>query len=46
MKKKPDRGNKIPPVQYALADNHIELPVLDITHPFFIASIDETAYHT
>jgi hypothetical protein len=32
-----------PELSYALTDNGIELPVLDITHPLFISSIDETA---
>jgi hypothetical protein len=28
---------------YVKADNGLELPVLDITHPLFVSSIDETA---
>jgi hypothetical protein len=31
----------IPGVAYAVTDNGIELPVLDITHPQFLSSIDE-----
>jgi hypothetical protein len=30
-----------PGIAYAFADNGIELPVLDITHPLFLSSIDE-----
>ena len=33
--------NKIPELSYAFTLNGIELPVLDITHPYFIASTDE-----
>lgn len=33
--------NKIRGISYAYTDNGIELPVLDITHPLFTASIDE-----
>ena len=32
---------KIPGVFYALTENGMELPVLDITHPLFIESINE-----
>lgn len=32
---------KIPGVSYALTKNGIELPVLDMTNPLFISSIDE-----
>ena len=32
---------RIPGLAYALTDNGIELPVLDITHPQFLSSIDE-----
>lgn len=32
-------------ILYAAFENEIELPVLDITHPLFNASIDEQAYH-
>jgi hypothetical protein len=28
----------------ALTDNNIKLPILDITHPYFISSIDETTF--
>jgi hypothetical protein len=34
--------NKIPGLSYAVMDNGIELPVLDITHPLFLSSINET----
>ena len=34
--------NKIPELSYAITTNGIELAVLDITHPLFISSIDET----
>jgi len=33
--------NKIKGLSYAFTSNGIEFPVLDITHPLFIASIDE-----
>jgi hypothetical protein len=33
--------NKKPGLSYALTGNGVELPVLDITHPLFISSIDE-----
>ncbi len=33
---------KIPGISYALTDSGIELPILDITHPLFKASIDKT----
>lgn len=36
----PETG-RIPGLAYVLADNGIELPVLDITHPQFLSSIDE-----
>lgn len=32
-------------IPYAVFENEIELPILDITHPLFNASIDEQAYH-
>ncbi|WP_019913157.1 hypothetical protein [Paenibacillus sp. HW567] len=32
-------------ILYAAFDDEIQLPVLDITHPLFNASIDEQAYH-
>jgi hypothetical protein len=32
--------NKIPELSYAFTSNGVELPVLDITHPLFISSID------
>jgi hypothetical protein len=31
-------------VPCAFTDNNIELPILDITHPYFISSIDETTF--
>jgi hypothetical protein len=33
--------NKKPGLSYAFTGNGVELPVLDITHPLFISSIDE-----
>ena len=33
--------NKIPELSYAFTSNGIELPVLDITHPYFISCTDE-----
>ena len=33
--------NKQPGLSYAFTGNGVELPVLDITHPLFISSIDE-----
>ena len=38
-----DKEKKISKVSYAKTDNGIELPILDITHPLFVSSIDETA---
>jgi hypothetical protein len=35
-------GKRIAGVSYAVADNGMELPILDITHPLFVASIDES----
>jgi len=32
-------------ILYAVFENDIKLPILDITHPLFNASIDEQAYH-
>jgi hypothetical protein len=34
--------NKIGSLSYAFTINGVELPVLDITHPLFLSSIDET----
>jgi hypothetical protein len=34
-------ASRIPGLAYACTDNGIELPVLDITHPQFLSSIDE-----
>jgi hypothetical protein len=33
--------NKIPELSYAFTANGIELPVLDITHPYFVSCTDE-----
>ena len=33
--------NRIPGLAYALMENGIEFPVLDVTHPRFVSSIDE-----
>ena len=33
--------NKVPELSYAFTINGVELPVLDITHPYFVASIDD-----
>jgi len=33
--------NKIPELSYAFTLNGIELPVLDITHPYFVSCTDE-----
>jgi len=41
LKKLRTEKNKIPGVCYAFTWDGIELPVLDITHPLFISSIDE-----
>lgn len=35
-------ASRIPGLMYVFADNGIELPVLDITHPQFLSSIDES----
>jgi hypothetical protein len=40
MEKDPETS-QIPGLAYALTHNGIELPVLDITHPHFLSSIDE-----
>ncbi|MCL1702587.1 hypothetical protein [Lysinibacillus sp. Bpr_S20] len=32
-------------ILYAIFENEIEMPILDITHPLFNASIDHQAYH-
>lgn len=32
-------------ISYALSDNNVKLPIIDITHPLFVSSIDENAYH-
>jgi hypothetical protein len=36
------KGKRIGGLSYAVADNGMDLPVLDITHPLFIASINES----
>ena len=36
--------NKISGISYAFTNDGIELPVLDITHPLFISTIDEDAF--
>jgi hypothetical protein len=36
--------NKISGISYAFTDDGIELPVLDITHPLFISTIDENVF--
>ncbi|UCG27057.1 MAG: hypothetical protein JSV24_08770, partial [Bacteroidales bacterium] len=41
MEKKIYEKKKIPGLFYAFTDNGVELPVLDITHPLFIESINE-----
>jgi len=33
--------NKIPELSYAFTQNGVELPVLDITHPYFVSCTDE-----
>ena len=32
---------KVPELSYVFTQNGVELPVLDITNPYFISSIDE-----
>ncbi|MDA1663566.1 hypothetical protein PDK35_27030 [Bacillus cereus group sp. TH153LC] len=38
-------GNQNERILYAVFENEMKLPILDITHPLFNASIDEQAYH-
>lgn len=38
-------ANQDQPIPYAVFENDIRFPILDITHPLFNASIDEQAYH-
>lgn len=38
-------NNHIKGLSYIVVKDNIEIPVLDITHPLFISSIDEKAYH-
>lgn len=42
---KVDNANENKRILYAVFENEIQLPILDITHPLFNASIDEQAYH-
>jgi hypothetical protein len=35
-------GNKVPGLRYVFTDTGLELPVLDITHPLFEQSVDDT----
>ncbi|WP_433945034.1 hypothetical protein [Paenibacillus sp. SN-8-1] len=39
------KSNQSQRITYAIFENDIQLPILDITHPLFNASIDEQAYH-
>jgi hypothetical protein len=41
MEKRISERNKVAGISYAFTENGIELPVLDITHPFFLRSINE-----
>ena len=41
MEKRISERNKITGISYAFTENEIELPVLDISHPLFLRSIDE-----
>ena len=41
MKKMIVEKSKIAGISYAFTKDGIELPVIDITHPLFISSIDE-----
>jgi hypothetical protein len=41
MEKRIFEKNKVSGLTYAFTENGIELPVLDVTHPLFINSIDE-----
>lgn len=43
MKNKPN--NSILTIHFDRSFGDVELPVLDITHPLFLANIDEKAYH-
>ncbi|MDQ0092054.1 hypothetical protein J2T12_005498 [Paenibacillus anaericanus] len=38
-------ANQDQPIPYAVFENGIQFPIVDITHPLFNASIDEQAYH-
>ena len=46
MEKKIFERNKIAGISYAFTENGIELPVLDITHPLFLKSINEEVLDT
>lgn len=39
------KANQDQRIPYAVLENETQLPILDITHPLFNASIDEQAYH-
>lgn len=39
------KANQDQRIPYAFFENEMQLPILDITHPLFKASIDEQAYH-
>ena len=41
MEKRISERNKIEGISYAFTENGIELPILDISHPLFLRSIDE-----
>lgn len=40
------KNKNVSHIPCAFTDNNIELPILDITHPYFISSIDETVFRT
>ncbi len=37
-------NNRLPGISYAYTDDGIELPVLDITHPLFISTLDKDRF--
>jgi len=45
MELKTMNANQDHQILYAAFENDIQIPILDITHPLFNASIDEQAYH-
>ncbi len=45
MELKTMNANQDYKILYAAFENDIQIPILDITHPLFNASIDEQAYH-